>query len=181
MIFIPLLGGIAIGGRPYNTRFEGGFVALMGAGFSAFLIPIAIAASGLAAQLGYVGASAMLATLAGCAALFNIANLVPVWKFDGGQVLRQICPNGFILAVASFVALSAFLGIGYHVGFSPQVLIGAGIVFAVLSLITAGSGVTLRHELKAILPAERVMLALAFAAVFAIHGYGLVWAAARLT
>ena len=48
MIFIPLLGGIAIGGRPYDSRFEVAFVALMGAGFSAFLVPIAIAASDLA-------------------------------------------------------------------------------------------------------------------------------------
>ena len=93
MIFIPLLGGIAIGGRPYDSRFEVAFVALMGAGFSAFLVPLLIAASALAGGEGYRLAAALLATLAGCAALFNIANLVPVWKFDGGQVLRQICPG----------------------------------------------------------------------------------------
>ena len=27
MIFVPLLGGIAIGGRPYDSRFEVAFVA----------------------------------------------------------------------------------------------------------------------------------------------------------
>ena len=53
MIFIPLLGGIAIGGRPYDSRFEVAFVALMGAGFSAFVIPIAIASSDLAGRDGH--------------------------------------------------------------------------------------------------------------------------------
>ena len=42
MIFVPLLGGVAIGGRPYNSLFEVATCALMGAGMSAFLIPIAI-------------------------------------------------------------------------------------------------------------------------------------------
>ena len=93
MIFIPLLGGIAIGGRPYDSRFEVAFVALMGAGFSAFVVPLAIASSNLALVNGHPAAASVLAALAGFTAFFNIANLVPVWKFDGGQVLRQICPN----------------------------------------------------------------------------------------
>ena len=96
MIFVPLLGGIAIGGRPYDSRFEVAFVALMGAGFSAFLVPIAIAACAYAAGEGWRAAAGVLGTLAGIAALFNVANLVPVWKFDGGQVLRQICPGPVI-------------------------------------------------------------------------------------
>ena len=104
MIFIPLLGGIAIGGRPYDSRFEVAFVALMGAGFSAFLVPIAIAASIYAGGAGRRAAAGVLATLAGFAALFNIANLVPVWKFDGGQVLRQICPGPSTLGAVVFRA-----------------------------------------------------------------------------
>ena len=51
----------------------------------------------------------LLAALAGFAAVFNIANLVPVWKFDGGQVLRQIFPSQLTLAFMSFATLSAFL------------------------------------------------------------------------
>ena len=105
MIFIPLLGGIAIGGRPYDSRFEVAFVALMGAGFSAFVIPIAIASSDLADRAGHPLAAGVLATLAGFAAFFNIANLVPVWKFDGGQVLRQIFPSQLPLAFVSFATL----------------------------------------------------------------------------
>lgn len=180
MIFIPLLGGIAIGGRPYDSRFEVAFVALMGAGFSAFLVPLLIAASGFASSDGHRLAAALLATLAGFAALFNIANLVPVWKFDGGQVLRQICPGPIALALASFSLLSALLAIGWLAGFSQSFLLVAGAVFAILSLLTMGSGVKPRHELKPIRTFDRFAMAGALLAVFAIHGYGLLWASARL-
>ena len=180
MIFIPLLGGIAMGGRPYDSRFEVAFVALMGAGFSAFLVPVLIAASGFASGEGHRLAAALLATLAGCASLFNIANLVPVWKFDGGQVLRQICPGPVALALASFFLLSALLALGWRAGFSPSFLLVAGAVFSILSLLTMGSGVKPRHELKPIRPFDRLAMAGALLAVFAIHGYGMLWASAQL-
>lgn len=180
MIFIPLLGGIAIGGRPYDSRFEVAFVALMGAGFSAFLVPLLMAASVLAGGEGHRLAAALLATLAGCAALFNIANLVPVWKFDGGQVLRQICPGPIVLALASFFLLSAFLALGSRAGFSSSFLLSTGAVFAILSLLTMRSGVKPRHELKPIRTFDRFVMAAALLAVFAIHGYGVLWASARL-
>lgn len=180
MIFIPLLGGIAIGGRPYDSRFEVAFVALMGAGFSAFLVPLLIVTSGFASSEGHRLAAALLATLAGFAALFNIANLVPVWKFDGGQVLRQICPGPIALALASFSLLSALLAVGWFAGFSQGFLLVAGAVFAILSLLTVGSGVKPRHELKPIRTFDRFAMAGALLAVFAIHGYGLLWASAKL-
>ena len=53
-------------------------------------------------------------------AFFNIANLVPVWKFDGGQVLRQICPGPLVLATASFATLSAFLALGRLTGLTGK-------------------------------------------------------------
>lgn len=180
MIFIPLLGGIAIGGRPYDSRFEVAFVALMGAGFSAFLVPVVIAASTFAGAEGHRLAAMLLATLAGCAALFNIANLVPVWKFDGGQVLRQICPGPIALALASFFLLSAFLALGRQAGFSSGFLLAAGAIFSILSLLTVGSGVKPRHELKPIRTIDRLAMAAALLAVFAIHGYGVLWASAQL-
>lgn len=180
MIFIPLLGGIAIGGRPYNSRFEVAFVALMGAGFSAFLVPIVIAASVFAGGEGHRAAAALLAALAGCAALFNIANLVPVWKFDGGQVLRQICPGPIVLALASFFLLSAFLALGRQAGFSSGFLIVAGAVFSILSLLTVGSGIKPRHELEPIRTVDRFAIAGALLAVFVIHGCGVLWASAQL-
>jgi len=180
MIFIPLLGGIAIGGRPYDSRFEVAFVSLMGAGFSAFLVPLAIAACNYSVGEGWRFTASVFATLAGIAALFNVANLVPVWKFDGGQVLRQICPGPVSLALASFVLLSAFLALGYAAGFSATLLVWAGAIFAVLSLITAGSGIKPRHELRRLEGFERVAIAGALLAVFSVHASGLLWASARM-
>ena len=119
---------------------------------------------------------AVLAALAGIAALFNIANLVPVWKFDGGQVLRQIFTGQLMLAIMSFLTLSAFLALGRVAGLPTGFLAITGIVFAILSLITAGSGVKPRYELRPLVGFERVALAAAFAAVFAVHSYGVLWA-----
>ncbi len=126
-------------------------------------------------------AAGVLATLAGFAAFFNIANLVPVWKFDGGQVLRQVFPSQLTLAFMSFATLSAFLALGHLAGLSTHLLIAiTGTVFAVLSLITTDSGVKPRHELKPLVGFERAALAAAFAAFFAVHFYGVLWAVARL-
>ena len=176
MIFVPLLGGIALGGRPYDTRFEVAFVALMGAGFSAFLVPPLMALSEMGAASGNLHARNFVASVVGCIALFNLANLVPVWKFDGGQVLRQIVPEGPQLAAASFAILAAFLSIGYLAGFSLRLLVVAGAVFALLSLITAGSGVKPRTELKPASRAGRAALAAALLAVMTIHSVGVWWA-----
>lgn len=181
MIFIPLLGGIAIGGRPYNSHYEVAFVALMGAGFSAFLVPLTIAGSAYADAQGIRPLGTMLAVIGGCAAMFNIANLVPVWKFDGGQVLRQVFFSTAALAVASFAVLSAFLALGYAIGFSSRALMVAGAIFAILSLITAGSGVKPRYALSPIGTHERWAIGAAFVAVFVIHAAGILWATGRLS
>ena len=130
---------------------------------------MAIAACTYAAGEGWRAAAGVLGTLAGIAALFNVANLVPVWKFDGGQVLRQICPGPATLALASFALLSAFLALGYAADFPAPLLVVAGAIFAILSLITAGSGVKPRHELKPIRGMERIAIAGALIAVFVIH------------
>ena len=180
MIFIPLLGGIAVGGRPYDSRFEVAFSALMGAGFSAFFIPLAIFGSSMAASAGLPNVSITLIVFGVFIGFFNLANLVPVWKFDGGQVLRQICPNPFVLAIASFALLAAFLGVGHLIGIRPELLFGAGAVIAILSLITTNSGVKPRHELKPILTMERFALATALVAVFAVHAKGVFWATSIL-
>lgn len=176
MIFIPLLGGIAIGGRPYNSHFEVAFVALMGAGFSAFLVPPLVQAGVFAAESGNVHGGNFMAALVGCIALFNLANLVPVWKFDGGQVLRQICPPGLALAVSSFALLGLFLVIGRLAGFSSAIMLIAGGVFAVLSLITSGNAVKPRDALAPLDPWGRAALAAALVSVIFIHGSGVIWA-----
>ncbi len=177
MIFIPVLGGIAIGGRPYDRRFEVAFVALMGAGFSAFLVPVAIAAWTWAKASGHEFTADVFAAFAAFCAFFNLANLVPVWKFDGGQVLRQICRSRATLAFSSFVLLTVFLGLGYGAGIPTEVLLIAGGVFVLLSLMTAGGGVKPKYELTPLDPAERVMAVAGLVAVFAIHGLGVLWAA----
>ncbi len=177
MIFIPVLGGIAIGGRPYDRRFEVAFVALMGAGFSAFLVPISITASVWASASSYPFAAEVFASFAAFCAFFNLANLVPVWKFDGGQVLRQICENRIALALSSFALLVVFLAFGYGAGVPIGALLVAGGVVVVLSLMTAGRGVKPKHELTPLVPAERVVLAAGLVAVFSIHGLGVMWAA----
>lgn len=179
MIFIPLLGGIAIGGRPYDSRFEVAFVALMGAGFSAFLVPIAIAASAVALEGGHYALGALLGTLAGIMALFNLANLFPIWKFDGGQVLRQICTGTLSLAMASFAMASAFLALGYRGGMPFEMLVFSAAVFILISLATAGTGVKPRHDLKPMTSGQRAAIAAALIAVFAIHAHGVLWAAGQ--
>jgi Zn-dependent protease len=180
MIFNPLLGGMAMGGRPYDSRFEVAFVALMGAGFSALLLPLLIEGSTLAASAGHPLAAMLLAVFAGCSALFNIANLVPVWKFDGGQVLRQICSGPVALGLASFGLLSAFLGLGWQIGLSPRTMLAAGAIFACLSLLTMGAGVRPRQELKPIRAFDRLAIGAALLAVFVIHGCGVLWASGVL-
>ena len=180
MIFIPLLGGIAIGGRPYDSRFEVAFVALMGAGFSAFLVPIAIAASDWPAGAGWALAAALLAALAGCAALFNIANLVPVWKFDGGQVLRQICPGPVAAGAGVVPAALGFLALGQLAGMPVWLSVCAGAVFAHPQPDHGGGGVKPRHELKPISAIDRFAIAAALLASFAIHGCGVMWAVSKI-
>lgn len=180
MIFIPLLGGIAIGGRPYDSHFEVAFVALMGAGFSAFVVPPLMQVGALAVAGGNVHGGNFMAALVGCIALFNLANLVPVWKFDGGQVLRQICPPGLPLAISSFVLLGLFLAVGWLAGFPPAVVLTSGGVFAALSLMTSGNSVKPRDALTPIDMGGRLSLAAALVAVTFIHGLGVIWAFSHL-
>ncbi len=180
MIFVPVLGGLAVGGRPYNSHYEIAFSALMGAGFSAFLVPLAMA--------GYVAAHAtgnpVLAHWAllfgGFCALFNLANLLPVWKFDGGQVLRQLFDRETTLALVSFSLLGAFLALGWAAGISLQVLLLIGVVVALLSLLTKGRRIRPRHALVPISSRERGLMIAALLAVTLTHASGLVWAARSL-
>lgn len=181
MIFVPLLGGIAVGGRPYDSHFEVAFVALMGAGFSAFLVPPLLLAGHAAVAAGSVHGGNFMAALVGCVALFNLANLTPVWKFDGGQVLRQIVPGGLPLALCSFALLALFLGVGLLAGFPQQIVLVSGVALAALSLITAGSNVKPRHALRPIDQRGRAVIAAGLVAVMAIHASGVIWAFRHFT
>ena len=180
MIFIPLIGGVAIGGRPHNTRFEVGFSALMGAGFSAYMVPLAMVGAQWAERSGHGTAAASLVAFVACGAAFNLANLVPIQRFDGGQVLRQIFATDRALGLASFAMLLAFLGLGWFAGFPDRVLIIGGAVLSIVGLVTVGGGVAMKHALHPISGRERLAIGLALLATFVIHGVGGLWAFQRI-
>jgi Zn-dependent protease len=180
MIFLPLLGGIAVGGRPYNTLFEVATCALMGAGMSAFLVPILVAAHeaviGLPHADGVQGPILVFLIILGA---FNLLNLLPTYRFDGGQVLRQIFENQRMLAIASFGVTGVVLWTGWRIGLSPQTLLVGLAVFILLSLIRA-KGAKPRDELVPMTPAERLMTGFGYYAALAIHVYAVVYACDRL-
>lgn len=171
MVFLPLLGGIAVGGRPYDRHFEIGFSALMGSGFSSFAVAILIWW-----QMASGGGSGNVAEIIVIAALFNLGNLMPVWKFDGGQVLRQIFASGTGQAVAASMMLAIMVATGIAVGLSVQMMLVCGAVLAILSLVTTQTGVQPKTALRPMTGRERVALFAALMAVTAIHALAVVWA-----
>jgi Zn-dependent protease len=175
MIFIPILGGIAMGGRPYDRHFEIGFSALMGAGFSVFPVAACISIYPLALASGHNQLAAAVASFGLIGSIFNLANLVPVWKFDGGQVIRQVFDGRIAQAAASFIMLSALLAIGSYCGFSLAVLVPVAAVFAILSIMTSGASFKPRHALKPMTGTERGVLIAGLAATFSAHALGAVW------
>lgn len=179
MIFIPILGGIALGGRPYDRHFEIGFSALMGAGFSVFPVVAAMTFYPIAISHGWNGLAAGLASFGMIGAVFNLANLVPVWKFDGGQVIRQVFDSKMAQAMASFVILGALLLIGFASGFSASALLPVGVVFALMSLMTNGPSFKPRHALQAMTGRERVAIIAGLGATFIAHASGTIWGLAQ--
>lgn len=173
MIFVPLLGGIAIGGRPYDSRFEVATCALMGAGVSAFLVPILIAAH----QSGLEDGPILVFLL--ILGAFNLLNLLPMYRFDGGQILRQIFRTTKALTLASFSVTGVILWTGWRIGLSPLALLAALSIFCLLSLIRTGK-VKPRHELAEMSPAEQLMTGFGLYAALSIHVYAVVYACGRL-
>lgn len=175
MIFVPLLGGVAIGGRPYNSLFEVAVCALMGAGMSAFLVPPLVALHETAGKAGGLAALAFLLVLGA----FNLLNLLPMHRFDGGQVLRQVFPSRTGLLLGSFGVTLAILWIGWRVGIPAGLLIAGLAVFTLLSLIGAG-GVKPRRALEPMTAPQRLLAGFGLYAAVVIHGYGIVYACDQL-
>lgn len=175
MIFVPLLGGIAIGGRPYNSRFEVAVCALMGAGMSAFLVPPLIALHDVPGRTAGAALSIFLLILGA----FNLLNLLPMHRFDGGQVLRQVFSSRAGLVAASFFVTLAILGVGWRIGLPAQLLIAGLAVFTVLSLIGAG-GVKPRRALDPMTAPQRLLAGFGLYAALVLHGYAIVYACERL-
>lgn len=176
MIFIPLLGGMAIGGRPYNSRFEVAACALMGAGMSAFLVPVTVAAHTtlLASSTGHPFAGYTLIFLLILSA-FNLLNLLPMSRFDGGQVLRQVFPTQDGLLGGTFLVTAAILFTGWRVGIPAQALFGGLAVMALLSLSNRVS-VKMREELVDMTGGERLFAGFGYYSALIIHSYGLIFA-----
>jgi Zn-dependent protease len=175
MIILPFLGGIALGGRPYNTHFEVGFSALMGAGMSVFPVIAAIMLFKPLEAAGYNTAATIVGAFGAIGAVFNLGNLVPVWKFDGGQVIRQVFRSRAGQGIASFLLLGGLLLAGNSAGFSSQALLFIGAIFALLSVVTTGSGVKPKFALVPMTAAERVLVFTGLIAAFTAHAFGTVW------
>lgn len=180
MIFIPFLGGIAIGGRPYKSLFEVAACALMGPGISAFLVPIVIAAFRMVEEsiLPKATASPLLVFLLILGA-FNLLNLLPMHRFDGGQVLRQVFRSRNALMIASFAVTACILGVGFEIGLPYNLLMIGLIVFIFISMIGAGS-VKPRQKLDEMNGGERMLVAFGLYAAIAIHGYAIIFASEKL-
>ena len=180
MIFIPLLGGLAIGGRPYNSRFEVAACALMGPGMSAFFVPVLVALqAGLVESApGHPAAGYVLIFMLVMTA-FNLLNLLPMSRFDGGQVLRQVFPTYDGLLGGTFLVTAAILFTGWRVGVPSQALFGGLAVMALLSLSNRTS-VKMREELVDMSGGERLLAGFGYYAALAIHAYGLVFACEQL-
>ncbi|WP_421578580.1 hypothetical protein [Shinella sp. M31] len=173
MIFVPLLGGIAVGGRPYNSHFEVAFCALMGAGMSAFLVPPLIALYDGAAT----GPSPLVFLL--ILGAFNLLNLLPMHRFDGGQVLRQVFSTRTGLLMASFLVTLAILWVGWRVGLPTQMLISGLAIFTVLSLLGAG-GVKPRTALDPMTAPQQLLAGFGLYSALVLHGYAVIYACDRL-
>lgn len=173
MIFVPLLGGIAVGGRPYNSHFEVAVCALMGAGMSAFLVPPLIALyDGAATGPGLLVFLLILGA-------FNLLNLLPMHRFDGGQVLRQVFSTRIGLLMASFLVTLAILCVGWRVGLPVSMLVAGLAVFTVLSLLGAG-GVKPRTALDSMTAPQRLLAGFGLYSALVLHGYAIIYACDRL-
>jgi Zn-dependent protease len=180
MIFVPLLGGIAVGGRPYNSHFEVATCALMGAGFSALMVPILVAAHQSVHGFSYAawtdGPILVFLVVLGA---FNLLNLLPTYRFDGGQVLRQVFEGQRALAVTSFVVTTVILWTGWRIGLEPPMLIGGLAIFVLLSLIRTRA-VKPREALQPMTAPERLMTGFGYYAALVIHAYAVIYACDRL-
>lgn len=180
LLFLPLLGGIAIGGRPYNSHFEVATCALMGAGISALLVPILVA--GHQSTLGFLheaSADGPILVFLVILGAFNLLNLLPTYRFDGGQVLRQVFENQRMLAVTSFIVTGVVVWTGWRIGLGAPVLVSGIAIFTLLSMIRT-TAVKPREALTPMNAPERLMTGFGYYAALAMHIYAVIYACDRL-
>jgi hypothetical protein len=110
---------------------------------------------------------------------FNLLNLLPMARFDGGQVLRRIFPGLGMQMVGSFGISLVIAVTGWEVGVPQDILVVSLAVFALLSMISAGA-IKMRDDLSPMRPAERLLVGLGLYAAVIIHSYAIVFAADQL-
>ena len=110
---------------------------------------------------------------------FNLLNLLPMHRFDGGQVLRQLFAGRTMRALATFTVTSAIAWMGWRVGFSPMMVIAGLCVFTLMSLIRMRS-VKPRLELEPMTQQQRLLTGFGFCAALANHAGGVIHACDRL-
>ncbi len=182
MIFVPFLGGIAIGGRPYNSIFEVAVSALMGPGMSGFLVPVVIGVHE-AAETGWISADAEAPSLLLLLVLgaFNLLNLLPMYRFDGGQVLRQIFPGRVLQLVGTFLIAAAILFTAWRIELPRNAILAGLSVFTLVSFMGLRTGrVRPRFKLIEMSGGERLMVGLGLYAAVMIHAYAIIYACDRL-
>ena len=180
MLFFPLLGGVAIGGRPYNSHFEVATCALMGAGFSALLVPILVASHQSAMEIPHPSeADGPILVFLVILGAFNLLNLLPTYRFDGGQVLRQVFEGQRVLAITSFLVTGVVVWTGWRIGLGAPALIVGVALFTLLSMIRTKS-VKPREALTPMNGPERLMTGFGFYAALAMHVYAVIYACDRL-
>lgn len=136
MIIIPFLGGVALGGA-LQQPFVGFFCGACWKRFWRFPVIAAISLYGPIHNAGYPVLAAFIGAFGTIGAIFNLGNLVPVWKFDGGQVIRQVFRKLCVAqGVASFILLAGLLTVGKMGGFSNQALMVAGAWSSIPSIAT---------------------------------------------
>jgi hypothetical protein len=110
---------------------------------------------------------------------FNLLNLLPMHRFDGGQVLRQIFRTRRSQIAASFGVTVCILGIGFEIGLPAKMLTAGLLVFTLVSFVSGGS-VKPRQMLDEMKDGERMLVAFGLYAAIAVHGYAIIFATERL-
>ena len=167
-----------MGGRPYNSHFEIAFAALMGAGFSAFLSVFLWSTYVLGPLEGPWERAVLVCAL--ICSVFNLGNILPVWKFDGGQILRQIFRERIQLYLMSLFLL---VGIGVYclaLGLPWESVIFGLVVVAGLTLVTGTNTVKPRKALIAMTQFERGLTFGGLMAVMIIHAFVVQWSVSAI-
>ncbi|MEM0900357.1 MAG: site-2 protease family protein [Pseudomonadota bacterium] len=172
MIFVPLLGGIAIGSRPYGRHYEIAFSALMGAGFSVFASALVLTALGLAPPL-HAEIEFALWFFVFVAGAFNAANLLPIYRFDGGQLLRQVFRTPLQLGVATVILAWVFVLLSLYAGMPYEYVLAIIGVALSLSWLTNRSGVKPSRPLTPMTGYERVAISSAAIGTITFHAFAI--------